>query len=380
MNSTGSAPTSRLEERYRAVLRLLPAGYRELWEADMVAAFLESRLEGNTPDVAETDPAEPDVAETDSQESDDWDSDEFLSDYGRPSLGEIGSVVALAVRLRVAGADGSPRSHALGRAVGLAALIVTLVNAVGATASILISLWLTSRHHAVDPALNTNDGLWHTAWNLAGYAWLPAYFALLFGYRRAAQAVALLAIAPFAVTVAIAEAIGDDPVRLLPWALVLLDILAVAAMPTLDQNHSGVRRRAWLLALPIGILAVPLPLVAVQVSVEPARVVELARILDMSGLFCLLVTVAALGYLAGCLFGRRAPALPWSAALALLAGAALAMRLATLPDDLAQFQPTTIVTMALVEAAATLIAGAPLAVSALRSLRELPALHRGAAT
>jgi hypothetical protein len=33
---------SRIEERYRFVLRLLPVSYRQRWEEDMVASFLES--------------------------------------------------------------------------------------------------------------------------------------------------------------------------------------------------------------------------------------------------------------------------------------------------------------------------------------------------
>ena len=36
-----------LEQRYRRVLRLLPAYYRSTWEQDMVAAFLESSLTGH---------------------------------------------------------------------------------------------------------------------------------------------------------------------------------------------------------------------------------------------------------------------------------------------------------------------------------------------
>ena len=36
-----------LERRYRRVLRLLPGWYREQWEQDMVAAFLDSWLTGD---------------------------------------------------------------------------------------------------------------------------------------------------------------------------------------------------------------------------------------------------------------------------------------------------------------------------------------------
>ena len=36
-----------LEQRYRRVLRLLPGYYRDRWEEDMVAAFLDSWLTGD---------------------------------------------------------------------------------------------------------------------------------------------------------------------------------------------------------------------------------------------------------------------------------------------------------------------------------------------
>ena len=43
----GSRMSGDLERRYRRVLRLLPGWYREQWEQDMVAAFLDSWLTGD---------------------------------------------------------------------------------------------------------------------------------------------------------------------------------------------------------------------------------------------------------------------------------------------------------------------------------------------
>src|SRR5690606_11156290 len=44
--ATGAAPGARVlipaERQYRRVLKLLPAGYRERWEEDMVSAYLDS--------------------------------------------------------------------------------------------------------------------------------------------------------------------------------------------------------------------------------------------------------------------------------------------------------------------------------------------------
>jgi hypothetical protein len=49
-----------LEQRYRRVLRLLPGYYRQLWEEDTVAAFLDSWLTGDPgPASATARPARP---------------------------------------------------------------------------------------------------------------------------------------------------------------------------------------------------------------------------------------------------------------------------------------------------------------------------------
>ena len=69
-----------LEQRYRRVLRLLPGYYRDMWEEDMVAAFLDSWLTG------------------------DPDEDSVTMEYDRPSRQEVVSVIGLAVRLYLGGA------------------------------------------------------------------------------------------------------------------------------------------------------------------------------------------------------------------------------------------------------------------------------------
>jgi hypothetical protein len=76
-----------LEQRYRRVLRLLPGYYRDKWEQDMVAAFLDSWLTG------------------------DPEADEYRTKAARPSWAEIASVTSLAVRLYLGGA-GTPRRYA----------------------------------------------------------------------------------------------------------------------------------------------------------------------------------------------------------------------------------------------------------------------------
>ena len=75
-----------LEQRYRRVLRLLPGYYRDQWEEDMVAAFLDSWLTGD-PEV-----------------------DAAVLTFCRPSGGEVASVAGLAARLYLGGA-GAPRRY-----------------------------------------------------------------------------------------------------------------------------------------------------------------------------------------------------------------------------------------------------------------------------
>ena len=338
---------SRLEERYRFVLRLLPAAYRQEWEDDMVAAFLDSMDTGDPETTA------------------------YAADYGRPSLSEVASIVSLAVRLRLGGADAPPRSYAWGQAVRLATLMAMLTHAVMVTASIAVTLWLSGKiawlpAPAPEWALTPQWSIWHTAWNLAGYAWLPAYIALVLGHRRVAQAVALLAIVPPAITTAVEQAAGDVPLSVSPWATRLIDVFLLLAMAAFHHGAPPVPRRPWLLALPIGILLVPVPLFTIQAT-QPAL-----RLLDWPGLSCAVVTAAMVVHLAVRVSSRPTRTLPWSLALTLLAVTTLALRTATLPDYSDQAQRTTLATIASVQVIAVLAVGVPLAVLAIRALRQLP--------
>src|SRR5262249_44066279 len=119
------AEPTRLERRYRLVLRLLPASYRAMWEEEMVAAFLESMVAADPEDF------------------------EFVGEYGSPSRSEVASVVALAVRLRLPelrlrlGVPGAPPRYAASSAgVRRAALALVLLHASFATVGLGTLLWL----------------------------------------------------------------------------------------------------------------------------------------------------------------------------------------------------------------------------------------------
>ncbi|HUD78837.1 MAG TPA: hypothetical protein VMR00_13390 [Streptosporangiaceae bacterium] len=93
-----------LERRYLRVLRLLPGWYRQQWEQDMVAAFLDSWLTG------------------------DPEADEYVTGAAGPSLAEVASVAVLAARLYLVG-PGIRRRFAWGHAIRRAVLAVILVHA-----------------------------------------------------------------------------------------------------------------------------------------------------------------------------------------------------------------------------------------------------------
>jgi hypothetical protein len=115
-----------LEQRYRRVLRLLPGYYRDKWEQDMVAAFLDSWLTGHP------------------------EEDEAILEFCKPAWAEVASVASLAARLYLGGAGAPRRYFAWGQAVRRAVLAVTLVQAVRGL-----------------------DVLVRTAWSHRVFGWLP---------------------------------------------------------------------------------------------------------------------------------------------------------------------------------------------------------------
>ena len=109
-----------LEQRYRRVLRLLPRYYRDKWEEDMVAAFLDGWLTG------------------------DPDEDSVTMEYDRPTRQEVVSVIGLAARLRFGGTGAPRRYFAWGQAVRNAVLGVMLAHAVWGLGQ--LALFARSRH------------------------------------------------------------------------------------------------------------------------------------------------------------------------------------------------------------------------------------------
>ncbi|MEW2518855.1 hypothetical protein [Actinacidiphila alni] len=167
-----------LEQRYRAVLRLLPAYYRRAREEEMVETFL-LRV-----GVAE------DGAEDEARDL----------DLMRPSWREAGSVVTLAVRSRM-GAAGAPSGYVtLGGAVRHFALFALLLQAAATVTEAALSLAWSSRS-AYDRSLLldvfTSDGGYGWARGVALWAapplWTAAYATLLRQRPRGARLFAAVA-------------------------------------------------------------------------------------------------------------------------------------------------------------------------------------------
>jgi hypothetical protein len=293
-----------LERRYRQVLRLLPGWYRQRWEEDMVAAFLDSWLTG------------------------DPEADEYITWAAGPSWSEVASVAGLAVRLHLGGA-GTARRYAWGQALRRAVLAVLLVHAVLAVDVLVFLMWsrrLVSWLPAPPGSLVVAPtGVWATAYCLAGAAWIVAFVTLALGDYRTARVLAALAIVPGLAALLQAPLTGIMPAPFGPWAFwVLLDLAPVLAMTAFHRDAPRAAPRSWLLALPAGYLLVYGPLLALQATGNSAWLP------DFPGLCCILVALACLAH-APRAWSRQVPGTgTWSLALALLAAVAGANRILTL--------------------------------------------------
>ncbi|HEX3780192.1 MAG TPA: hypothetical protein VHX38_11030 [Pseudonocardiaceae bacterium] len=155
---------SKLESRYRRLLRVLPSWYRRDREEEMVDTLLSGRAEPNALD-------------------------------GRPGLAEAGAVLGLAVRTRLAG-TGPARAVAVGNAVRLTALLGLLVStgvAMGQLAQLVIEqAWL--RGGPFQPPANrlVTDLVY-----VIGYLAVPGVcVAAVAGRRWPARILALVALVP----------------------------------------------------------------------------------------------------------------------------------------------------------------------------------------
>ncbi|MEU4508694.1 hypothetical protein AB0G05_04290 [Nonomuraea wenchangensis] len=214
-----------LEQRYRSVLRQLPASYRAEREEEMVDAFME--MYGDAPD--ETNP--------------------------RPPWGEIASVLALSVRIRLGAAGSAPRFLVWGETVRLVALIGLAFQAAVALSGVgdlLRGVSADSESHYFG-APGSPERLLAIVVTITGACTAVAFTAIMRGRPREAKPAALLGLLP-PVYVLVKHVVAGE--HILP--LENSAQLASAAVPVIALFagfHADVPpvRRPWRLALlPVG--------------------------------------------------------------------------------------------------------------------------------
>jgi hypothetical protein len=336
--------TGGLEWRYRRVLRLLPRWYRQQWEQDMVAAFLDSWLTG--------DPY----------------TDECVLEFCKPAWQEVASVVALAVRLHLVG-PGTSRRYAWGQAVRQAVLAMVLMHAVLAVDVLAFLVWsrrLVSWLPAPPGSLVVAPGgVWDTVYYLASVAWIAIFVTLPLGYYRTARVLAALAIVPGLVALLQAQLTGIMPAPFGPWIFwVLVDLVPVLAMTAFHGDAPSAAPAPWLLALPAGYLLVYGPLLALQATGNSAWLP------DFSGLCCILVSLACLAHAPRAWSRQAAGTGLWSLTLVLLAAVAAAFRIGTLTGYL---NDPHLINVSLAELLIVLVAVALVAPDAARGQAGTPA-------
>ncbi|MEU4329574.1 hypothetical protein [Nonomuraea dietziae] len=217
---------SLLEQRYRFVLRMLPASYRAEREEEMVDAFLD---------------AAGDVRDEDNL---------------RPGLPEVASVAGLAVRTRIGGLGAPPRARATGDAVRLFALLGLGYLAALAWDNMAAELVLFGLVRAApDEYLVTGEQwAWALLWIAQGLVWAAAFAMLALARVRPAK---VLAVTGLAASVLMYAVLGVMTPETLGWGL--LAFLFATALPVvalLSAYHADappVRPSAPLTAAPLGV-------------------------------------------------------------------------------------------------------------------------------
>lgn len=228
------------------VLRVLPLWYRVGREDELLAVLVE-------------------------------DSDDLTQEYGWPSAREVGGIVALAVRTRLTHPGAPARTVAWRRVLAWTGVLGLLVQAVFAV-TVAVGLALAAAQGGVVNtglaglgAAGATQGWWELTRLLLPLAAAGGWALLVVGHHRAASVLVLLGLVP--------SALASDPAALLTWASLLVLLPGAPAL---------VRGRRWLLALPAGVLLVPLgllvprdvvftPDVLCSVALAAAAVAVLAR-------------------------------------------------------------------------------------------------------
>ncbi|MEV0352544.1 hypothetical protein AB0H88_42890 [Nonomuraea sp. NPDC050680] len=319
-----------LEQRYRTVLWLLPRSYRAEREEEMVAAFME--FSGDVPD----------------------------EENPRPRWGEIASVLALSMRVRLGGAGATPRFVAWGAAVRLVATLGLAFHAAAGTLT-LVSL-----------AFITPDSMMRPLGEVAAALWVTAFVLLMRGHVRIAKPVALAAGAAALVELVDWQNWASQfvPLDAVPPALNV--VVPLAALLAGFHHDVPPVRRAWgLTVLP---LAAGLLLRAVILALLGSALGEVPVLwpwVDLMGLATVVLVVAGIVCLA-----RDLPAhVPL--ALAILGTLMLPSRLSLVDNSYLSSGPAVLWASSVGQCVALIVMVTVLAVA---GFRGLPAVREERAT
>jgi hypothetical protein len=339
-----------LEQRYRTLLRRLPASYRRRWEDDMVATYL-----------AATVPADPEDAE-------------YVEQCGRPSRAERASITRLAVRLRLGGVGDPPHARTWGDAVRRVALAGLLANALIAMSGVWRNLWLIEWLPGSPMAVQEWGpagplGVWRTVMELADVLWVVAFVAVVIGRRRTAAVTGAIACVPITASVVYGASFfirsGFNGFLLTQVALAIVAVAPLVALLAFHAQSPPVADRPWLLGLAGAAVLAAVP---AYVSLLPAGFV-----LDRPGVLAVGVAVGATVHL---LRSRQLRTdLAWTLGLAIMAGVVLALRAISLLDVVVISGATDIealLAVGMTQAVVVAGLGAVLWARAARGLRDLP--------
>ncbi|MDH2426564.1 hypothetical protein [Sphaerisporangium sp. TRM90804] len=263
---------SLLEDRYRYVLRLLPAPYRAEREEEMVSAFLEGA--GDPSDAQSP----------------------------RPRWSEVASVAALSVRVRLGGAGAAPRPSAWGRAVRLVAVLGLFYHAMMGCVWFAGFVETYGLFGAPFPDYQTRlapagspERLWDIALGFAGLPWLAAFVALVRGRPRAAKILVSFAlVAHFGFALELVRAVPEEALLITLQRGVLAALPALALAAGFHRDAPRTRHPLWVAALPAGagaLVHVILGLLATRSPQTPAWS-WIWPWFDETGLACLALLLA----------------------------------------------------------------------------------------
>jgi hypothetical protein len=169
-------------------------------------------------------------------------------------------------------------------------------------------------------------GVWPTVYHAVNVAWVVIFVVLALGHYRTARVLAAVAIVPGLAALLQAQLTGIMPAPFGPWAWwVLFNLALVLAMAAFHRDAPPAARWPWLLALPAGYLLVFGPVLALLATGNSAWLP------DWPGVLCLLAALACLAHAPRARSRQAGGSGVWSLTLTLLAAAAGAYRIVTLP-------------------------------------------------